>query len=69
MIVVLVLVLEVLMNSIGIDEEYTLGSSVRSSDGITYGGKPIKHCWKITVETIQMQRLGGGQDVVNEADE
>ena len=67
--VVLVLGVGVLMNHIVIDEEDTLGSSVRSSDGITYGGKPIKHCWKIAVVTIQMQRLGGGQDVVNEADE
>ena len=36
MIVVLVLGLEVLMNHIGIDYEDTLGSSVGSSDGITY---------------------------------
>ena len=39
--VVLVLGVEVLMNHIVIDEEDTLGSSVRSSDGITYGGKPV----------------------------
>ena len=35
--VVLVLGLERIMNHIGFDEEYTLGSSNESSDGITYG--------------------------------
>ena len=34
--VVLVMGLEVLMKQIGLDEEDTLGSSVGSSDGITY---------------------------------
>ena len=41
MMVVVVLGLEVLMNHIGIDEEDTLGSSVGSFDGITYGKKPV----------------------------
>ena len=35
--VVLVLGLEVPMNHIGIDDEYMLGSSVGSFDGMTYG--------------------------------
>ena len=37
LIVVVVLGLEVLMNHIGLDEGYTLGSSVGYFDGITYG--------------------------------
>ena len=41
MTVVLVLGLEVIMNHIGLDEEYNLGSSVGSYDGITHGGKPV----------------------------
>ena len=33
--------LEVLMNHIGLDDEYTLGSYVGSFDGMTYGKKPV----------------------------
>ena len=39
--VVLVLVLEVLINHVGIDEKDTMGSSVESFDGITYEEKPV----------------------------
>ena len=39
--VVVVLGLEALMKHIRIDEEDTLGSYVGSSDGITYGNKPV----------------------------
>ena len=39
--VVLVLGLEVIMKYIGLDKEYNLGSSVGSSDDITYG----KNLW------------------------
>ena len=39
--VVLVLVFEVIMNHIGLDDEYTIGFSVQSFDGMTYGGKPV----------------------------
>ena len=35
--VVLVLVLEVLMNHVGLDDKDTMGSSVESFDGMTYG--------------------------------
>ena len=45
--VVLVLGLEVLINHIGIDDEDTLGSSVVSFDGMTYGKKLWVHCQKI----------------------
>ena len=48
LIVVLVLELEVLMNQSGINEEDTLGSSVGSSDGITYGKNLWVHFWKIS---------------------
>ena len=37
--VVLVLVLEVLMNHVGLDDEDTMGSSVGSFDNMTYGKK------------------------------
>ena len=33
--------LEVIMNHIRLDEEYTMGSSVGSSNGITYRVKPV----------------------------
>ena len=46
--VVLVLGSEVLMNYIGIDEEYTLFFSVGSSDSITYGRNLWVHFWKIS---------------------
>ena len=39
--VVMVLVLEVIMNHIGLDEEDMLGSSVGSSDGINYEKKSV----------------------------
>ena len=45
--VVLVLVLEVLMNHTGLDEEDTLGSSFGYSDGITYGKNLWVNFWKI----------------------
>ena len=46
LIVVLVMVLGVLMNHIDIDEEDTLGYSIGSSDGITYGKNLWVHFWK-----------------------
>ena len=39
--VVLVLGLEFIINHIGIDDEYTMGSSVRSFDGTTHGKIPV----------------------------
>ena len=41
MMVIMVLVLEVLMNHIGIDDEDTLGYSVGSVDGMTYEKKSV----------------------------
>ena len=41
MMVIMVLVLEVLMNHIGIDDEDTLGYSVGSFNGTTYEKKPV----------------------------
>ena len=39
--VVLVLGLEFIFNHIGINDEYTMGSSVRSFDGTTHGKIPV----------------------------
>ena len=65
--VVLVLGLEVLTNQIGLDEEDTLGYSVGSFDGLTYG----KNLWLHFQKTFLRKRrmwIWWDQDVVHEAE-
>ena len=62
----MVLVLEVLMNNIGIDEEDMLGSSVGSSDGITYLKEPVGSLLENLLSKSPDAEVGGDQDVVHE---
>ena len=65
---VVVLGLEVLIKPIGIDEEYNMGSSVGSFDGINYG----KTCGLIYGESFEYKsgcRCGEYHEVVHEPEE
>ena len=63
--VVMVLGLEVLTNHIGIDYEGTMGSSIGSFDGMTYGGGPVGSLPENHFKRILMRRWWD-QDVVHE---
>ena len=48
-----------LMNHIGSNEEDTLGSSIGSSDGITYGKTPVGSLLDIILSKIPYADVGG----------